>query len=89
MSHKEAGNPPAGGQAMKGVKRMKASSATVIDADRAPSAKDWKHDPAAYSRRCRNIRRSKERIKTAYVQRLFAVAVALLAVVGIVALAVS
>lgn len=61
----------------------------IIDADWTPSSKDWKHDPVAYSRRCRNIRRSKERIKTAYVQRLFVGAVTLWAVVITAALVVA
>lgn len=51
----------------------------VIDAEWGP-AQDWKHDPKAYSRRCRHIRRAKERIKTAYVQRLATGAVLLFAI---------
>lgn len=65
-------------------------SNNVIDADWTPSTvKGWKHDPVAYSRRCYLLRRTKDRIKTAYVQRLFVGAWALLTVVLVVAVAVK
>lgn len=49
----------------------------IIDAERTP-AEDWKHAPAAYSRRCRIIRRAKRRSRIICAQRLLVVGVPVL-----------
>ena len=49
----------------------------ALDAEWTPL--EGEHDPAAYSRRCRRIQRAKSRRKVVYAQRLFAIAITVLA----------